>query len=241
MINLRTPALRYREHSRQERLRTVFERRMSIMLAREFRRLSRDPSSIVTHERVLARIFTIIYTQVFDNFGKQLFQALRKIKADEETDAINAARVRFLKANVGEKVSEVSNTSREKIKRIIADAEERDLPSSEIADLLEESIGGDIGDRRAMTIARTEVHSASQDSQFEAAQATGLNLRKRWVATEDSRTREDHLQADGQVIDMEESFEVGDDELLYAGDPDGSPEQIINCRCITVYEEASNG
>lgn len=212
---------------------------MAIMLAREFKRLSKDPSSIVTHERVLARILTITYTQTFDNFAKPVYQALRKIKADEETDAINAARARFIKRNVGEHVADISTTSRNRIKVIIADAEERNLSSSETADLLEERIGGDMGDRRAMLIARTEVHSASQDGQFEAAQATGLNLRKRWVAVEDSRTREDHVAVDGQVVDMEDYFEVGEDELLYAGDPTGSPEQICNCRCITVYEEAN--
>ena len=30
---------------------------------------------------------------------------------------------------------------------------------------------------------------------------------------------------------MDEKFQVGDDVLAYPGDPSGSPEEVINCRC----------
>lgn len=225
----------------QERLRSIFERRMSILLAREFRRLSQNPQSISVHKTNLARIFRMIYGQVFDTFGKRTLLNIRQgRKADDSSDDIvTTARESYIRRNVARKVTGISDVSQAKIKTIIDKGETDDLSSSEIADLIQEGIGEDIGDRRAMTIARTEVHGASQDSQFEIAQDTGLNLVKRWVAVEDSRTREDHVDADGQVVNMEDTFTVGDDELMYAGDPDGSPEQVINCRCITVYEESN--
>lgn len=244
MINLRTSQQRYREHAQQERLRAIFERRMSILLAREFRRLATYDgpldTNISVHRSNLTRILRLVYSQVFDNFGKRVFQALRngKDEGDDIDSILSNARNSYIADNVGRKVTQISDTSREKIQAIIDEGEQNDLSSGEIADLIQAALSEDIGDRRAMTIARTEVHGASQDSQFEAAQATGLNVVKRWVAVEDKRTREDHVDADGQVVNMDEYFQVGDDELMYAGDPSGSPEQVINCRCITVYEES---
>lgn len=54
-------------------------------------------------------------------------------------------------------------------------------------------------------------------------------------STADDRTRADHVDADGQEVDISDPFQVGDDELMYPGDPDGSAEQICNCRCSCTY------
>ncbi len=219
---------------------------MSILLAREFRRLAEFRGSLDTnisvHRSNLTRILRLVYGQVFDAFGKRALLAIKEgRKANDDLpnadDLLASARNSYLTRYVADKVDGISATSKEKIQAIIDNGEENDLSASEIADAIQEGLSEDIGDRRAMTIARTEVHGASQDSQFEVAQSTGLNLVKRWVAVEDQRTRPDHVDADGQVQNMEDPFEVGDDELMYAGDPLGSAEQVINCRCITVYEE----
>jgi hypothetical protein len=52
-----------------------------------------------------------------------------------------------------------------------------------------------------------------------------------WNAEIDDRTRQDHLDADGQEVNYNESFIVGGESLLYPGDPAGSAEQTENCRC----------
>jgi hypothetical protein len=53
-------------------------------------------------------------------------------------------------------------------------------------------------------------------------------------STLDNRTREDHAAADGQRVPVGEPFIVGGESLEFPGDPAGSPEQVINCRCSTV-------
>lgn len=85
---------------------------------------------------------------------------------------------------------------------------------------------------RANNIARTEVVGASNqmaNDQAQTAAAAGLSLWGTWLATLDDRTRETHAAADGQTVPLGQPFEVGDDLLMYPGDPDGSPEEVCNC------------
>lgn len=54
---------------------------------------------------------------------------------------------------------------------------------------------------------------------------------REWVAILDERTRDWHAEADGQRVAIGEPFNVGGEDLMEPGDPAGSPENIINCRC----------
>jgi uncharacterized protein with gpF-like domain len=84
---------------------------------------------------------------------------------------------------------------------------------------------------RSALIARTETHGAANFGATSAAKETGLPLRKEWIAAEDARTREDHALADGQIVGMDDAFDVGGASLMYPGDPSAPVEQIANCRC----------
>lgn len=54
---------------------------------------------------------------------------------------------------------------------------------------------------------------------------------KEWRAQADNRVRDDHADAHGQQKRVHLAFDVGGEKLMYPGDPSGSPENIINCRC----------
>lgn len=95
----------------------------------------------------------------------------------------------------------------------------------------------DVGANKALTVVRTETHRVVQKGRldaFEQAASRGVILKRQWVSATDSRTREDHGAADGQAVLMEEPFIVGGERLMYPGDPAGSPENVINCRCATI-------
>lgn len=97
-----------------------------------------------------------------------------------------------------------------------------------------------VGERRGETIARTEMNSAANRTSNETAGAlheSGVVLLKTWVATMDDRTRDAHVDADGQQVPFDEPFEVDSEELDYPGDPAGSAENTINCRCAVIYDE----
>lgn len=63
----------------------------------------------------------------------------------------------------------------------------------------------------------------------------GLVLKKVWIATGDDRTRDWHLEMDGQERDLDEDFEDGNGDFLrYPGDPDAEARTVYNCRCAMV-------
>ena len=95
---------------------------------------------------------------------------------------------------------------------------------------------------RAEAIVRTEVGRAfaiaSQDELARAA-AAGVKVRKYWLTAADERVRESHRQAgldypQSKAIPWDGLFTVGADELRYPKDPNGSAEETINCRCVSV-------
>ena len=85
----------------------------------------------------------------------------------------------------------------------------------------------------AKRIVRTEsVNAANYATNQSATDIFGKeNLKKEWIATLDNRVRIDHIEANGQVVNMEENFLVGGEELAYPGDSRGSAANVINCRC----------
>lgn len=93
-----------------------------------------------------------------------------------------------------------------------------------------------VSQRRAETISRTEVIGASNKSSIEVIRATGLVSNKKWIATFDDRVRMSHLEAHDQTVSISDMFSVGDDSLDHPGDPNGAPEEVINCRCAMGYD-----
>ena len=62
-----------------------------------------------------------------------------------------------------------------------------------------------------------------------------VSVNKEWVAILDSRTREEHVAADGQVVNVNQSYSVGGESLRYPRDPAGSPGNIMRCRCVSDF------
>ena len=54
---------------------------------------------------------------------------------------------------------------------------------------------------------------------------------KIWRTQDDGTVRESHRAADGQIVLEDELFQVGAAQLREPRDPDGPPEETINCRC----------
>jgi SPP1 gp7 family putative phage head morphogenesis protein len=86
---------------------------------------------------------------------------------------------------------------------------------------------------RAETIARTETMNAYNGGTIDGARAIpGFRpSHKQWLATTDNRTRESHIEADGQLVLLDEPFIVGGEQMDRPVDPGGSPAETINCRC----------
>jgi hypothetical protein len=94
---------------------------------------------------------------------------------------------------------------------------------------------------RATVTARTEAIGALNAGRLEAfkiaAAEEGGDFETMWLATEDSRTRPTHDEADGQRVSIGEPFTVGGFSLAFPGDPTGPAQEVINCRCTLLLVE----
>ena len=106
-----------------------------------------------------------------------------------------------------------------------------------IAKRLKNVAEGYLGD--TVRIARTEttrVMNSAKQAVGEEGKRLGLTMYKKWVSAVDDRTRDEHVQADGQEVPIDEPFVVGAEEMLYPGDISlgASAWNVINCRCTCV-------
>jgi SPP1 gp7 family putative phage head morphogenesis protein len=84
--------------------------------------------------------------------------------------------------------------------------------------------------RSARTIVTGAENKGRQDS-YERATADGIVIKREWIATNDSRTRDWHTELDGQLADVDEYFENAIGLIKYPGDPSADGANVYNCRC----------
>ena len=94
----------------------------------------------------------------------------------------------------------------------------------------------------AIRTARTAVtgaQNAGRMDSYAAAGKMGINVRKRWVATKDGRTRHAHGMVDGQTVDWDKPFNVDGYDMMYPGDMSAPGYLVYNCRCtVRTVEKA---
>ena len=88
--------------------------------------------------------------------------------------------------------------------------------------------------RNART-AYTGAQNAGRMEGLHQAQRLGINVKKKWMATLDSRTRDAHADLDGQIQEVDDPFESELGDIMYPGDPTAEPGNTYNCRCTLVY------
>lgn len=134
----------------------------------------------------------------------------------------------------------ISQSLANRISRTIEEGRADNLTLRQIAKLVNDKFLP-ISRSRANLIARTETHNAasfSNHSYFKKTQENlGIKMVKRWVSTNDARTRPTHASANGQTVDMDEKFNVGGSEMDYAGDSSGGAANVVNCRCVIIYAD----
>ena len=173
------------------------------------------------------------YRQVILAFAKRTFDNRYSQKAIQDYEGIYR---QFMQDVGSTRITEISDTTRKIISKTILD--NRSEGVAVISKAINERMSPKFTRARASTIARTETHTASsfaiqkQAENFEAPQ-----MRKKWIATTDDRSRASHLAVNGQEVGIDEDFVVGGKKMSYTGDPKGGASEVINCRCVIVYTE----
>ena len=83
--------------------------------------------------------------------------------------------------------------------------------------------------RNARTMT-TSIENRGRQDGLEKVYEDGIVTEKEWIATGDHRTRQWHLDIDGQTVPHNKPFHNFED-IFFPGDPDASPKNVYNCRC----------
>lgn len=147
-------------------------------------------------------------------------------------------------------VTQIVETTRAQISRVILAGQEEGLSIEQIAATLREAVP-EFSRLRSRIIARTETHGSSQFAQLGVARTSAFALNKAWNSVEDYRTRDfnddgdgiddfNHRVMDGVSVELELPFMVprldgGAEAMMYPGDRNGSAANVINCRCAMTF------
>lgn len=232
-----------------DRLAAGFERslarQLNATMLKAVRAFKEDGSDLSLNSVVmqdlpkLQKLFAMQYKTVMVEFGNRILSKLKSYKPNTTKDVNDDFMNRvedFVRVYALDRATSISGTTVNQMRSIINTGLVEGLGTTEIAKDITEKIPT-ISSYRANTIARTETHTASNYANEMAATETGLSLKKEWVAFIDGRERDAHREADGQVVARDEDFTVGGEDLAYPGDPSGSAENTINCRCVALYFE----
>lgn len=174
-----------------------------------------------------------VYVRVGTDFAQQAYSAFAKADLRDYwlEKMLAMANLRAETVIVG-----MDATTRERLRSLIS----RLVSEGEGQEKIIQALRNDyaLNRVRARRIARTEIVSVSNYGSLEGAKSAGIPLRKEWISTFDDRAREDHLEMNGTIIDLNETFLVGGiDEMSAPGDwtHGASAASLINCRCSVGY------
>jgi HK97 family phage portal protein len=177
----------------------------------------------------LVKLARRYHIAAFESGSKQIADLLN-INANALVTINNPRVVQFLEEKANQIVS-VNETTADRIMATIREmlgAKPEEI-AGEIKDLY------NLRDAQAKLIGRQEVGSSLNGGRYLQLVEVGVD-RHGWLSSRDARVREDHKAEDGNVVAVGQPFPVT--HLAFPQDPNGDPSQVINCRCITLPEEA---
>lgn len=164
---------------------------------------------------------------MFSIFKEAGEDALSLLRADKPFDT----NKRLTKAKIGETIfsllekramffaNEVNMTTLLALTDTLAEGIETGEGIVKLRNRVKEEYDG-FQNYRAERIARTETTAVVGEAHLEAYEQSETVEGKEWVATLDDRTRDEHLEMDGEIVEKDKSFSNG---LMYPQEP--------NCRC----------
>lgn len=162
--------------------------------------------------------------------------AMADIGADHMFDIDDLDLRRVMRESL-QKIKGVNQTTVEALRASLAEGlagnETNDQLRDRVLDVYDEA-----GNVRAMAIATTTATQSVNAGMDQAWQAEDdLVTGKTWITARDNAVRHTHQAMDGVTVALRTPFEVprkqgGLDMMDYPGDPAGSAENVINCRCF---------
>lgn len=128
----------------------------------------------------------------------------------------------------------MADTTINDLRKILIAGINGNMSKVEIGRLISQQIG--YIKHRALRIARTETTYAASLGSYQAAKHSTLPLVKVWTHGGGGKDpRQHHIALGGVTVGKDAFFSVGGQDMLYAGDPNGGVEEVVNCTCNVTY------
>lgn len=185
-----------------------------------------------------------------ETFRKGLLTTLRKVGSDTLDTALQQ-----LSAELGRKdplkypperalralkerenqLTDIADDIWGKMKAVIEDSVNAGEPTEKLAKRLRAEFN-EVNDVRGLAIAQTETGIMYGTARQEGMEQAGVS-NKQWLTSGGDTVRPEHAAANRQIVGVNDAFNVGGELLRFPGDPNGSPGNIINCRCVSIATE----
>lgn len=244
-------------HEHFLRLHTAYEKKAVQILIREFRKIGRKilfdnltPDNArylialnLSTDDIKNALFRIHWT-IGQSYGNLEMQRAKREEAEilQEKRApsyplFNQAFRRFLLAYYatqgGEFISLLTDTYIESVVKEIRKAEFEGETLIQMRNRIQRTVNSPTFYKwQALRIARTETTFAMNAAKDHVPRNPRLTYDKVWSTAIDGRERESHRIANGQIVPIDEPFQVGDHQMQRPGDrTNASAREVINCRC----------
>jgi len=171
---------------------------------------------------------TRVYNDIID-------RAERKASAVGFLSQIINAIIRNIAGNpfVADRIRNVSENMKQTVRDKLQEGMRNNLSARSLAALFT----AEFSRMRALRIVRTETTAIFNEASLEGAKATGYPVLKKWLAGTDARTRDSHLEMNAKdAIPIDNLFDVGGKRMARPGDGAGGAKEVVNCRCVMIYE-----
>ena len=222
--------------------RIIRSRRQSTIdkTVKEFERTGSERVVDAIKEPYLKPLLKQLYLSVAAEIGTLQLSSFGQ-KASIEKQSWYKKVIAYIDAEVGEKVTTISETFKDDFLRIIkfetTAAQAESLGINAIAKNVNAKMTELLG-WQSLRIAQTEVLSAASVAQNESVKSVGVPYQKTWVAAM-INTRHSHKAMHGTIAKNDGMFVLPDgSKMEYPRDARfGAPAgEIINCQCFVIYE-----
>lgn len=171
-------------------------------------------------DAALAAALNPVWEDAFNTGAKSMEQSfgIQAVQAPRLTD--------YLRQHGLERVRGINETTRDKLASTLADGLEAGENTAQLVKRIKRHMP-EIQAERAASIAACEAHTSMQAGSFAQMKFGGVRT-KTWMTAGDEDVRDSHRNINPRTIPIDQRFSNG---LMYPGDPDGSPGEIVNCRC----------
>lgn len=193
-----------------------------------------DKLNWTSEEKKLADLLIPIYKQSYKS-GAHFMKASILGKVSNLTPVqLNKNANKYIKKVTASKVKNITQTTKSQLSSVIKAGLEAGETTKELAKNIN-NVMVTASTSRAVMIAQTETHNAICAGSYETAKESGLNI-KIWNTVNDEAVRETHKPLNNQIVEINKPFKTKLGPMMYPGDINGSPGNVIRCRCFLTYD-----